>query len=109
MCRRYTLSCPPDVLAALFGLSSVPVGPPGGDLSPGANVAAVRVAPLAAGRELVLMRWGLVPFWTGGGADSAPEASCETVAFDPTFRAAFRRRRCLLPADSFDVRPAGDS
>jgi len=66
-------------------------------------VAAVRRVPGDGQRELVLLRWGLVPFWAkdpGIGARMI-NARSETVAEKPAFRAAFRRRRCLVPADGF--------
>lgn len=55
------------------------------------------------GRELRLVRWGLVPSWakdTTGGARMI-NARSETVAVKPAFRAAFARRRCLVPADGY--------
>jgi putative SOS response-associated peptidase YedK len=54
-------------------------------------------------RELRLVRWGLVPTWakdTKGGARLI-NARSETVAVKPSFRAAFARRRCLIPADGY--------
>ncbi|MGH3249346.1 MAG: SOS response-associated peptidase, partial [Trebonia sp.] len=54
-------------------------------------------------RELRLVRWGLVPSWakdTSGGARMI-NARSETVAVKPAFRAAFARRRCLIPADGY--------
>jgi putative SOS response-associated peptidase YedK len=54
-------------------------------------------------RELRLVRWGLVPSWakdTKGGARLI-NARAETVASKPSFRAAFARRRCLIPADGY--------
>jgi putative SOS response-associated peptidase YedK len=54
-------------------------------------------------RELKLVRWGLVPTWakdTKGGARLI-NARSETVAVKPSFRAAFARRRCLIPADGY--------
>jgi putative SOS response-associated peptidase YedK len=54
-------------------------------------------------RELRLVRWGLVPSWakdTSGGARMI-NARSETVAVKPAFRAAFGRRRCLIPADGY--------
>jgi putative SOS response-associated peptidase YedK len=55
------------------------------------------------GRELRLLRWGLVPSWakeTSGGARLI-NARSETVAVKPAFRAAFAKRRCLIPADGY--------
>jgi putative SOS response-associated peptidase YedK len=54
-------------------------------------------------RELRLVRWGLVPSWakdTKVGARMI-NARAETVAVKPSFRAAFARRRCLIPADGY--------
>ena len=54
-------------------------------------------------RELRLLRWGLVPFWakdTSGGARMI-NARAETVAVKPSFRSAFAKRRCLIPADGY--------
>lgn len=55
------------------------------------------------GRELRLVRWGLVPSWakdTSGGVRMI-NARSETVAVKPAFRAAFAKRRCLIPADGY--------
>jgi putative SOS response-associated peptidase YedK len=54
-------------------------------------------------RELRLVRWGLVPSWaknTSAGARMI-NARAETVAVKPAFRAAFAKRRCLIPADGY--------
>ena len=54
-------------------------------------------------RELRLVRWGLVPFWAkdASGGSRMINARAETVASKPSFRAAFARRRCLIPADGY--------
>jgi putative SOS response-associated peptidase YedK len=57
----------------------------------------------AVERELRLLRWGLVPFWakdTKGGSRLI-NARAETVAVKPAYRAAFAKRRCLIPADGY--------
>ena len=72
------------------------------NIAPTQPVAAVRAAP-TGGRELVFLRWGLVPSWATDlkiGA-SLINARGETISSKPSFRSAFRRRRCLIPADSF--------
>jgi putative SOS response-associated peptidase YedK len=54
-------------------------------------------------RELRLVRWGLVPSWakeSKGGA-SLINARAETVAVKPSFRSAFKNRRCIIPADGY--------
>ncbi len=54
-------------------------------------------------RELRLLRWGLVPFWAKDAKGGARliNARAETVAVKPAFRAAFAKRRCLIPADGY--------
>ncbi|MEE9393346.1 MAG: SOS response-associated peptidase [Planctomycetota bacterium] len=105
MCGRFTLQSPSDALAELFewGLPD--------DLSPSYNVAPTqaipvfRQSPRDASPEVIRMRWGLIPFfakdsWVSKGAPMI-NARSETVAEKPFFRQAFRRRRCLVPADGF--------
>jgi putative SOS response-associated peptidase YedK len=55
------------------------------------------------GRELRVVRWGLVPSWAkdASGAGRLINARAETVAVKPAFRRAFARRRCILPADGY--------
>jgi putative SOS response-associated peptidase YedK len=55
-------------------------------------------------RELVPMRWGLVPSWWKKKANETPStfnARAETVGAKPMFRAAFKRTRCLIPASGY--------
>ena len=76
--------------------------------SPTAQAAAAPLGaaePTADGpsRELVKLRWGLVPSWSKepSGGNPLINAHSETVATKPAFRAAMRQRRCLIPADGF--------
>ena len=54
-------------------------------------------------RELAVMRWGLVPYWSkdGKAAFNTINARAETVTTSPVFREAMKRRRCLVPAEWF--------
>jgi putative SOS response-associated peptidase YedK len=63
------------------------------------------------GREMTLLKWGLVPSWVKDASIGARliNARAETVGEKPSFRDAFRRRRCLIPADGFyEWRGEGD-
>jgi putative SOS response-associated peptidase YedK len=103
MCGRFTLATPEQDLAVQFNLPEIPDLKPRYNIAPTQAVAAVRVPGPESDRELVMLHWGLIPFWAkdpGLGARLI-NARSETVADKPAFRAAFRRRRCLVPADGF--------
>ena len=77
-------------------------------LAPRFNIAPTQPVPVVrqadnARREMVLVRWGLVPGWSKGldSRYSMINARVETVATKPAYRSAFRYRRCLIPADGF--------
>jgi putative SOS response-associated peptidase YedK len=72
------------------------------NIAPTQEVPAVRAAA-QGGRELVVLRWGLVPAWAKDRAIASRliNARSESVAEKPAFRRAFAARRCLLPADGF--------
>jgi putative SOS response-associated peptidase YedK len=59
--------------------------------------------PGAVARELRVVRWGLVPFWAKDISIGSRliNARAETVSEKPSYRRAFERRRCLLPADGY--------
>lgn len=102
MCGRYVLSMQPEALAAHFGLAAYVAYPPRWNIAPGSAIPVVRLAP-AGQRVLDLLRWGLVPHWAKDArlGQRLTNARAETVAEKPAFRDAFRRRRCLIPADGF--------
>src|SRR5262249_58634583 len=91
------------VLADLFDLMNVMDIPGGYNVAPTQPVAAVRVSPEHGRRELVALRWGLVPSWAEDVKIGYRliNARAETAATNPSFRSAFRSRRCLIPADGY--------
>ncbi|MEA3641175.1 MAG: SOS response-associated peptidase [Lamprobacter sp.] len=104
MCGRFALFSDPDTLAHHFGLETPAVDvQPRYNVAPTQSVLAVQLAEDQQRRELVPLRWGLVPFWSKGPDNrySMINARAETVASKPAYRAAFRERRCLIPGDAF--------
>ncbi len=102
MCGRFTLHTDPRILAKLFGLDETPYLEPRYNIAPTQPVAIVRLDGDGK-REWTHVMWGLVPSWSKDPSIGARmiNARSETVAEKPSFRAAFRRRRCLAPADGF--------
>lgn len=102
MCGRYSLTSPIEGLRALFGFDELPNLQPRYNIAPTQDVPVVRDSA-DGGREFTMLRWGLVPAWSKEVGGSAPliNARGETVAEKPSFRDAFAKRRCLIPADGF--------
>jgi putative SOS response-associated peptidase YedK len=102
MCGRYTIKANPRDIAEAFALFREPHVKPRYNVAPTQQVLAIRFEEDATPREPVLLRWGLVPSWAKD-TKGAPliNARADTVATKPAFRAAFKRRRCLIVADGF--------
>jgi len=102
MCGRFTLSSPPELIAEAFDLATVPAMSPRYNIAPSQPVATVRL-DTDGRRALDSLRWGLVPGWAKDPAigNRMINARSETVHEKPAFRAAFRKRRCLVVADGF--------
>jgi putative SOS response-associated peptidase YedK len=98
MCGRLALFASVEEIAERFRLSEAPLVEPRYNVAPTQPVAAVRATD--AGRRLALLRWGLIPSWSADPAigNKLLNARSETVAEKPSFRSAFRSRRCLIPA-----------
>ncbi|MFN2169618.1 MAG: SOS response-associated peptidase [Anaerolineae bacterium] len=103
MCGRFTLTDPDQGLAVQFNLPEIPELTPRYNIAPTQPVAAVRVPDVDLGREMTMLTWGLIPFWAKDPSIGSRmiNARSETVADKPAFRAAFKRRRCLVVADGF--------
>jgi putative SOS response-associated peptidase YedK len=103
MCGRFTQAYTWQELVALYRLTQ-----PARNLEPRYNIAPTTIVdaviPHSGARELVPMRWGLIPWWWKKTAKEAPatfNARAESVADKPMFRDAFKRSRCLMPASGY--------
>jgi putative SOS response-associated peptidase YedK len=102
MCGRYALHSQPEIVALLYWLKTNP------ELKPRYNIAPTQHSPVIrlndeSEPELVMMRWGLIPAWAKDVSIGARliNARAETVKEKPAFRAAYKKRRCLVPASGF--------
>jgi putative SOS response-associated peptidase YedK len=104
VCGRFTLHTPREVLAARFGvdLSALGAIEPRYNVAPSQSILAVSI-DREANRQGGWMRWGLIPHWADrrGDLPTMINARVETAPTRRAFRDAFRRRRCLIPADGF--------
>ncbi|MGE0386530.1 MAG: SOS response-associated peptidase [Gammaproteobacteria bacterium] len=105
MCGRFAYHATSQALREEFALAEAPDLAPRYNVTPQSRIAVVREGGVA------LLLWGLVPFWA---RDPKPgyaliNAKAETVATKPSFREAFKRRRCLIPVSGFYEWKRGDS
>ena len=105
MCGRFARRSTQQVLADWFGveLEDMPWFAPSYNVAPQSVQPVVRLNRDSGGREFALMRWGLVPFWAKDAkfGYSTINARAEEAAAKPAYREAFKKRRCLVPADAF--------
>jgi putative SOS response-associated peptidase YedK len=102
MCGRFTLSTSPDALQRAFPTLGIPPDyRPRYNIAPTQSVLAVRVEE--GEPRACWLRWGLVPFWAKDPAmgNRMINARAETVATKPSFRNAYRQRRCVVLADGY--------
>ena len=97
MCGRFAFYSPSEATAALFGVDNALPVEARYNIAPTNFVAAVRENDEQQ-RELAMFRWGLVPFWAKDPAigNRMINARAETVAEKPSYRTAFRHRRCVV-------------
>ena len=102
MCGRYVSATPPDQVAAYFGAEA-----PEALLEPSYNVAPTNdvYAVLSDGstRHVDAFHWGLIPLWAKDAKIGSKmiNARAESLAEKNAYKAAFKKRRCLIPADGF--------
>ena len=101
MCGRFTMAIDSEDLRTQLALGQMPL-----DWEKRYNIAPsqdVPVVPFAESRDVVWMKWGLVPFWAKDPSIGYKmiNARAETVAEKPSYRSSFRSKRCLILADGF--------
>ncbi len=101
MCGRFTLAAAPEALQAAFPQFAFPAPyAPRFNIAPGQPVLAI---PNDGSNAAGFFIWGLIPPWARDPSAGARliNARAETLAEKPSFRGAFKHRRCLIPADGF--------
>ena len=99
MCGRYSLEARPDEIAEAFDLAETFAFEARYNIAPTQSVPVVRVDQESGRRRVVTIRWGLTSH--PGNPRPLINARSETVDRKPSFRSAFRSRRCLVPATGF--------
>ncbi|NEX22807.1 SOS response-associated peptidase [Thiorhodococcus mannitoliphagus] len=103
MCGRFAQFSLPEALEAYFDVADgYDFPPPRYNIAPGSQILALRGG--THGRpNFVSLHWGLIPSWAKDRKFGyrTINARAETVAEKPSFRDAFKSRRCLIPADGF--------
>lgn len=101
MCGRFALTASPKDIASIFDVPEVSDLPPRYNIAPSQDIAVIRQTDHR--RRLDLLRWGLVPRWAKDLSIGFKtfNARVETAHEKPSFKAAFKARRCLVPASGF--------
>jgi len=102
MCGRFALTAPASAIAEIFQVDVLPEVLPRYNVAPSQQIAAL-VRDAEGMRRMTTFRWGLIPSWAKDPkiAYKMINARSETASSKPSFRAAFKRRRCLILADGF--------
>ena len=102
MCGRFTQERPTSELAEIFEAQDL-VGAPGERYNVAPTYEAAVVVQRDDRRAVTAFRWGLIPHWAEDPriGNRMFNARAETLATSPVFREALRKRRCLVPVDSF--------
>lgn len=112
MCGRYLLRTALEELARLFGFTERPNLAPHYNIAPTQEVPIIRQRREPAGlRSLASLRWGLVAPWAESPKAGPPliNARADSLLEKPSFRGAFQKRRCLVPADGYYQWREGDA
>lgn len=101
MCGRFTITIEPAFFQQELDLGKVPA-----EWTPRYNTAPTQDIPVVLDkdtRDVEMLRWGLIPFWAKDEKIGYRmiNARSETIQEKPSFRNAFKQRRCLILADGF--------
>ena len=101
MCGRFVLAEQQDAVARAFNAVQMAGVDRSYNIAPTQSVSVVRFHNNT--REVVALRWGLIPSWSKEmpKRTNLINARAETVATKPSFRVAYKRRRCLIPTNGF--------
>ena|ERR1700737_658174 len=113
MCGRYRRTTAEEELAKRYHIpiprqTDLPIS---WNIAPSQNVLVIRRNPQTGERSLDAIKWGLIPSWAKDEriAFKTINARVETVDTSPSYRTAFKKRHCLIPADGFyEWQRAGD-
>ena len=104
MCGRLVIDLSPEMITEIYGI----IKKIDRELNPRYNVVPSQTIPIVredveGSRELTFVRWGLIPSWAKDISigNSLINARSETAAEKPSFRSAFKRRRCVIPSGGF--------
>lgn len=99
MCGRFAQKSPARKISKQFKAEEVPPLVERYNVAPAQSVLAVREA--SDGHEAAFLKWGLVPRWAKDPAIGNRLINARSVTEKPSFREAFKRRRCLVPMEGF--------
>ncbi len=98
MCGRFALWSDNSRLISHYGLAAAPEFDSGYNIAPSGHIPVIRLDP---DKELALCQWGFIPHWARDTKLKPINAKAESIGEKPYFRDAFRRRRCLVPANGY--------
>ncbi|MBD1935241.1 MULTISPECIES: SOS response-associated peptidase [Cyanophyceae] len=103
MCGRFSQSKSAETIAQVFQVNNVPPLTPRYNIAPTQQIQTILQNAEESQREFQMLHWGLIPSWAKDPKMGARmiNARAETVTEKPSFRAAFKQRRCLILADGF--------
>ena len=99
MCGRFSLWSEKNRILSQFGLDTTPEFRNSYNIAPASTIPVIRYR--GDKKELANCHWGLIPHWAKDKKHNPINARAETITEKPFFRDAFKKRRCLIPANGF--------